>query len=600
MTLNLSKKKARKWLKVKAKLSSNGLDISDEPTNNLVLANAGLGNEVCVKVITELCEPYGCIDTIRSYMDKSYALLSYQKTDEAMACFNKLQSVEISKTSDNELATLYLYFLQTLPPSEGAIKKKNDFPQGLITLENFLSTEEEEELIMQIEKDLAKRSDMHIQETLKHRTVLHYGYKFQYGSNDVNSSNPLSKKFPSFANNILDKIMKTGHIPNRPDQLTINIYNPGDGIPHHIDNPDAFDTGIASISLGSQIVMEMKSPVGPKANIMLKPRTLLIFTGDARYKWTHGITQKKSDLVCDERSDQEFLVKRERRISMTFRKILKSTSNHVENLGCTIPDSQKSAVDLEKRFVQTVYNEIADHFSSTREKPWPKVVKFLENLNPGSVVLDVGCGSGRYLNCCPGICMLGCDSSQSLVDICLNKNCFAFLCDGQNIPVRNSTFDACICIAVIHHYSTSDRRHSAILEILRVLRKGALALIYVWAFEQRFNDIDSNYLKKSHANCNITKRNENSCNAFAENQSLVVHENKTSFVQQDLLVPWKKKKNRHDVTSSHNISADSTYYRFYHVFKQNELQNLCQGISGCNVIDCYYDSGNWAVVLQKL
>lgn len=44
-----------------------------------------------------------------------------------------------------------------------------------------------------------------------------------------------------------------------------------------------------------------------------------------------------------------------------------------------------------------VYENIADHFSDTRYKPWPKVSSFLSSLPAGSVILDVGCGNGKNM-----------------------------------------------------------------------------------------------------------------------------------------------------------------------------------------------------------
>jgi alkylated DNA repair dioxygenase AlkB len=44
----------------------------------------------------------------------------------------------------------------------------------------------------------------------------------------------------------------------------------------------------------------------------LESRSLLILTCDARYKWKHGIALRKSDNG----------VKRQRRISLTFRKVI--------------------------------------------------------------------------------------------------------------------------------------------------------------------------------------------------------------------------------------------------------------------------------------
>jgi hypothetical protein len=45
------------------------------------------------------------------------------------------------------------------------------------------------------------------------------------------------------------------------------------------------------------------------------PKSVLSFSGDARYKWMHGIPPRKSD-------DQNGVkVNRNRRVSLTFRKV---------------------------------------------------------------------------------------------------------------------------------------------------------------------------------------------------------------------------------------------------------------------------------------
>ncbi len=54
--------------------------------------------------------------------------------------------------------------------------------------------------------------------------------------------------------------------------------------------------------------------------------------------------------------------------------------------------------EFEKKYVYGVYEKIAPHFSSTRYQPWPKVEIFLNNLEEGSLVADIGCGNGKYLN----------------------------------------------------------------------------------------------------------------------------------------------------------------------------------------------------------
>lgn len=47
--------------------------------------------------------------------------------------------------------------------------------------------------------------------------------------------------------------------------------------------------------------------------------------------------------------------------------------------------------------VHKVYNEIANHFSETRHSPWPQVNEFIRQFETGSVLVDIGCGNGKYL-----------------------------------------------------------------------------------------------------------------------------------------------------------------------------------------------------------
>ena len=44
-----------------------------------------------------------------------------------------------------------------------------------------------------------------------------------------------------------------------------------------------------------------------------------------------------------------------------------------------------------------VYEEIAGHFSDTRHSPWPKVLDFVDAIPRGGLLIDVGCGNGKYM-----------------------------------------------------------------------------------------------------------------------------------------------------------------------------------------------------------
>lgn len=55
-------------------------------------------------------------------------------------------------------------------------------------------------------------------------------------------------------------------------------------------------------------------------------------------------------------------------------------------------EREARSIALEKAYVHDVYSQIASHFSDSRYRAWPKVKQFLLELEPGSIVCDVGKG----------------------------------------------------------------------------------------------------------------------------------------------------------------------------------------------------------------
>ncbi len=131
-----------------------------------------------------------------------------------------------------------------------------------------------------------------------------------------------------------------------------------------------------------------------------------------------------------------------------------------------------------------VYERIADHFSHTRYGMWPRVREFVEALPLGSVVADVGAGNGKYLGANPNAYMVGCDTCSRLVQIAAERGHEVLEASTLVLPWRTGVCDAVISIAVLHHVASPERREAALREILRILRpRTGRALIYVWSFE---------------------------------------------------------------------------------------------------------------------
>ncbi|KAJ8368510.1 hypothetical protein SKAU_G00085380 [Synaphobranchus kaupii] len=146
---------------------------------------------------------------------------------------------------------------------------------------------------------------------------------------------------------------------------------------------------------------------------------------------------------------------------------------------------EEAASQLERDHVHSVYEKIAPYFNDSRYKAWPKVRQFLLDQEPGSIVADVGCGNGKYLDINDDVFKLGCDVCSPLVDTARSRGYEVQVCDGLRLPYRRGCFDAVLSIAVIHHLSTKERRIRAIKEMARTLRVGGRLMVYVWAMEQK-------------------------------------------------------------------------------------------------------------------
>ncbi|KAM8820382.1 tRNA (carboxymethyluridine(34)-5-O)-methyltransferase ALKBH8 [Eudromia elegans] len=660
----MKKKVLRKQVRAQHTLMRHeGIECVSHATQSLVVANAGLGNGMSRHQLFKIVEEYGLVETLLMPPNKPYSFVKYGTTEEAKKAFDALNGKEVTLEDFGQNIVLYINFVEkvfwknVVPPS---------LPPGLTVVENVISPEEERKMMQSIDwiEDEDTRKTL---KTLKHRRVKHFGYEFCYDNNNIDKNKPLPGGLPEICNLFLEKCLKQGYIKHKPDQLTVNQYEPGQGIPPHIDTHSAFEDEIISLSLGAEIVMDFKHPNGHAVAMMLPRRSLLVMSGESRYLWTHGITPRKYDVIQASELGQKIgtitadagdltLHRRETRTSFTFRKVRRSPCNCIYPSVCdsqkgqerqgqpSVPLSEMEALKLEQEHVHKVYEEIATHFSSTRHSPWPQIVEFLRSLPKGAIVADIGCGNGKYLGVNKDLYMIGCDRSKNLVDICGEKGFQAFVCDALAVPIRSGSCDACISVAVIHHFSTAERRLATIRELARLLRPGGTALIYVWAMEQEYRKQKSKYLKEktdskdkeeeinpdtawglasdrgpegsrqdSASSDQLRKDSKaEGCNAKpAAASTLPIHTNRTSFHSQDLLVPWhlkgdpKKKgggaaKLSSAVSSEESKELSPVFHRYYHVFSEGELEAACRTLDCVRVQKSYYDQGNWCVILEKL
>ncbi|KAL3300469.1 tRNA (uracil-5-)-methyltransferase trm9 [Colletotrichum asianum] len=289
---------------------------------------------------------------------------------------------------------------------------------------------------------------------------------------------------------------------------------------------------------------------------------------------------------------------------------------------------QEDAESYECRHVHTVYEAIAPHFSSTRYKPWPLVSSFLLSLAPGSVGLDAGCGNGKYIGVNPSLYIIASDRSANLVSLArdyqppfYNENApkggkkkggskkstttaaaaaaaaaaapvetappppppsppvatpknQVLVADSLALPYRPSAFDFAISIAVIHHMSTRERRRAAVAALLSSVRPGGQGqqgegkvLVMVWALEQG--------------------NSRRGWDAGAD---------------QDQLVSWVTKGSKATDTEAtaeeEKKPKDTTYQRYYHLYREGELEEDVVAVGG-RVLESGYERDNWWAIFCR-
>ena len=250
---------------------------------------------------------------------------------------------------------------------------------GATLIHDFVTPEEEREMLEAADAETslsaeAKRADdaedEHANENkdedqklagpwtrLAKRRVRHFGFAFDYATRDAKHSAP--DPLPPVCAKLLRRVSERfgGDVPGADraalcDQLTVNEYPAGVGLAPHVDTHSAFGPAILSVSLaggaafefrllktttgaeedGEAVEEEGEDPSDPsdpspvfrsappavarRAAIYLPPRSLLVLSGEARYRWQHYVPHRRRDRVAGEAAPRP---REPRRVSFTFR-----------------------------------------------------------------------------------------------------------------------------------------------------------------------------------------------------------------------------------------------------------------------------------------
>lgn len=184
---------------------------------------------------------------------------------------------------------------------------------GLVILEDFISPQEEGELIALL--DGTSKTDKFLPWTQSRFNGKHFGKRWGvHCSLKDRKVYPEENPLPQTITNIIERIsalqMMNGCNPNEANAIDYRRVK-GDYLKSHVDDRQLSKEHIANLSLAGDCYMTFRlqkqksSDLPQEHKVFLKRRTLQLLTGSARYDYSHGI--QNEDLLSD------------RRISITMR-----------------------------------------------------------------------------------------------------------------------------------------------------------------------------------------------------------------------------------------------------------------------------------------
>ena len=243
------KKQRRTQLQI---LNQDDVDIEflDQPSLFVYIANGGVAMGISRDLLWHVLSPFNVVKIVTP-SGKQYAFAVFSSLSHTQCSVSTVNGCSIQALCQNKSllidhlvngppVTIYLSYISAIPHlfASEQPKVKISVPLGLTLIPNFIS-EAEETLLLNFfdfggDKSNAGSSDLPSNVTspkmeLKQRKVMHYGYEFNYTTNNVDPTKPLPGGLPEVCTSIIDRMVHNNLIANKPDQLTVNRYLSGQG-----------------------------------------------------------------------------------------------------------------------------------------------------------------------------------------------------------------------------------------------------------------------------------------------------------------------------------------------------------------------------------
>ena len=150
---------------------------------------------------------------------KSYSFVIFLNSEDAKRSYEETHG----KTGFSDKGPLYLAFVDKPPAFEDPWKNR-EIPPGLKVIPDFVTAEEEETLVNLFNWENSRSQE----NVLKHRQVKHFGFEFNYSTNDIDPDVPLEEAIPQECLKVAEKARDLKLSEYLADQMTVNRYLPGE------------------------------------------------------------------------------------------------------------------------------------------------------------------------------------------------------------------------------------------------------------------------------------------------------------------------------------------------------------------------------------
>jgi alkylated DNA repair protein (DNA oxidative demethylase) len=178
-----------------------------------------------------------------------------------------------------------------LPPGSRAALPPARGPEGFLYRPEFISPDEERELLALFES--IEFREIRMRGQTARRTVRHFGLDYDYEGGELVPADPLPEPMVWLRDRCAELMERDSE---DLVQILLSRYPEGAGIGWHRDAP-MFGSKIAGVSLLAPSRMRFQRTVAGEREVaeqLLEPRSAYLLSGKARWAWQHSIPATKA------------------------------------------------------------------------------------------------------------------------------------------------------------------------------------------------------------------------------------------------------------------------------------------------------------------